>query len=115
MLEAKRDEINLLLPTVAPSVGTASVERDGDNYIMRIGEKIVVRQPGRVPRKLLFEYFSGRSLFSSLAQLNHQGGRVADVGCGHGASVILNSLNDAIVKALPADAGAELRRKLDAG
>jgi hypothetical protein len=36
LLEGKRDEINLLLPTVAPAVGLARVERDGDNYIMRI-------------------------------------------------------------------------------
>jgi hypothetical protein len=91
LLEAKRDEINLLLPTVAPSVGTASVERDGDNYIMRIGEKIVVR----------------RGLFSGFPW--------ASIGSDGRDNFLCNSLNDAIVKALPADAGAELRRKLDAG
>jgi hypothetical protein len=94
LLEAKRDEINPLLPTVAPSVGIARVERDANNniYTLRIGEKIVVSRTGA------FMNFPWRSIGSD--------------GTNNFACA---SLNDAIVKALPSDVRAEFQRKLEAG
>jgi hypothetical protein len=91
-LEAKRDEVNLLLPTVTPSVGIASVEHDANSrYFLRIGEKIQIRL----------------SAFANFWVFLDSNGRDNFIGCG--------SLNDAIINALPDHARAELRRKLNAG
>ena len=92
-LEAKRDEINLLLPTVAPSIGIARVEREADNYILRIGEKIVVK----------------RGLFASVFPWAYVGSDGRDNFIGK------KTLNDAVVEALPNEVRAEFRRKLNAG
>ncbi|HXQ67361.1 MAG: hypothetical protein ACHQRJ_25380 [Alphaproteobacteria bacterium] len=37
-MEAKRDEINLFLPTLLPSLGLATVIRKEDTYVMKIGD-----------------------------------------------------------------------------
>jgi hypothetical protein len=92
-LEAKRDKINLLLPTVAPSIGVARVEREADNYVLRIGEKIVVK----------------RGLFTSVFPWAYIGSDGRDNFLGK------KTLNDAVVGALPNEVRAEFRRKLNAG
>jgi hypothetical protein len=97
LLEAKRDQINLLLPIIVPSVGIATVERDNHlelgprSYYLRIGEKIKVRL----------------SIFTNFWAFIDSDGSDNFLGC--------NNLNEAIVRALPDDVRAEFRRKLNAG
>jgi hypothetical protein len=89
LLEAKRNEINLLLPTVAPSVGIARVEQDAENnYVLQVGETVLVKQ-----------FF--------LADQGYWYSQGPD-----GPNLLCNSLNDAIIRALPEEVRPDFGRKL---